>query len=116
MGNFERLQPYTVIRLTTDRYQDQGVCLGTLGVILEVYGEEAYEVDFSDEQGNVIGWFAVEQSEVEPTDKVLVQEDEENRLLIESYLRDRDHGSNSVITLTQLKNELIADGLLWVIF
>ncbi len=75
MGNFERLQPYTVIRLTTDRYRDQGVRVGTLGVILEVYGDEAYEVDFSDDEGNVIDWFAIEQSEVQPEQKFLSQED-----------------------------------------
>jgi glyoxylate carboligase len=55
---------YSTIRLTTNRYHDRGVYEGCLGVILEIYRDEAYEVDFADEQGNPLGWFAVAQSEV----------------------------------------------------
>ncbi len=55
---------HSTIRLTTNRYSDRGIYEGCLGVILEIYGDEAYEVDFADDQGNPLGWFAVEQSEV----------------------------------------------------
>ena len=58
------LQPYTVIRLLTDRYRNQGVLSGSVGIILDVC-EEAYDVEFSDHQGHTIAWFAVQQSEVE---------------------------------------------------
>ncbi len=55
---------HSTIRLTTNRYSDRGIHEVCLGVILEIYRDEAYEVDFADEQGNPLGWFAVEQSEV----------------------------------------------------
>lgn len=58
------LEEYSVIQLITDRYQDRGVLIGTIGTILEVYGEEAYEVEFSREDGTTIAWFAVGQNEV----------------------------------------------------
>ena len=35
------LEQYTVIQLLTNLYQDRGVCAGAIGVILEVYGDEA---------------------------------------------------------------------------
>ena len=59
------LQPYTVIRLLTDRYSDRCVLSGSVGIILDVCGQEAYDVEFSDQQGHTIAWFAVQQSEVE---------------------------------------------------
>ncbi len=37
-----------------------------LGTILDVYGAEAYEVEFSREDGSTIAWFAVKQDEVKP--------------------------------------------------
>ncbi len=36
------------------------------GTILDVYGAEAYEVEFSREDGSTIAWFAVKQDEVKP--------------------------------------------------
>lgn len=58
------LEQYSVIQLITDRYQDRGVSIGTVGTILEVYGDEAYEVEFSGSDGTTIAWFAVQQNEV----------------------------------------------------
>jgi Domain of unknown function (DUF4926) len=60
------LEQYSVIQLLTDRYQDRGVSIGAVGIILEVYGDEAYEVEFSRPDGTTIAWFAVQQSEVKP--------------------------------------------------
>lgn len=60
------LEQYTVVQLLTNRYQNRGVCAGVTGVILEVYGDEAYEVEFSREDGTTIAWFAVQQNEVQP--------------------------------------------------
>lgn len=42
--------------------------MGAVGVILEVYGDEAYEVEFSRSDGTTIAWFSVLQSEVKPYD------------------------------------------------
>ena len=58
------LEQYSVIQLVTDSYQDRGVSSGAIGIILEVYGDEAYEVEFSREDGTTIAWFAVKQNEV----------------------------------------------------
>jgi Domain of unknown function (DUF4926) len=58
------LKPYTVVQLLSDQYSDRGVPVGAVGTILEIYGNEAYEVEFSREDGTTIAWFAVPQSEV----------------------------------------------------
>ena len=58
------LKPYTIVKLVTDRYRDQGIDLGALGTILDVYGDEAYEIEFSRDDGTTIAWFAVLQNEV----------------------------------------------------
>ena len=66
----------SIVRLTTDRHRARGVTLGAIGVIVEVYDDRAYEVEFSDPTtGETIAMFALPQSEVE-----LVQEPEHARL------------------------------------
>ena len=60
------LPPFSMIRLRTDRYRSRGVTPGALGVILDVYGDEAYEVEFTNPDGTSYAWFAVAQDEVEP--------------------------------------------------
>jgi hypothetical protein len=55
-----------LVRLLTDRYEDRGVSTGAIGVILDVYADDAYEVEFSREDGTTIAWFAVQQAEVAP--------------------------------------------------
>jgi len=67
------LEPYSLVKLLTDRYQDRGVTAGAIGTILEVYEDEAYEIEFSLDDGTTIAWFAVLQNEVKPlTDENLV--------------------------------------------
>ena len=66
------LKPYSLVKLLTDRYQDRGVAAGAIGTILEVYFDEAYEIEFSRDDGTTIAWFAVLQTEVKPlTDEKL---------------------------------------------
>jgi len=60
------LECYSSVRLLTDRYQERGVSAGAVGAILDIYGDEAYEVEFSRRDGTTIAWFAVKQDEVEP--------------------------------------------------
>lgn len=60
------LECYSSVRLLTDRYEDRGVSAGAIGAILDVYGDEAYEVEFSRSDGTTIAWFAVKQDKVEP--------------------------------------------------
>lgn len=60
------LEPYSLVELLTDRYQERGVSVGAIGTILEVYEEGDYEVEFSRQDGITIAWFAVSQNEVKP--------------------------------------------------
>jgi hypothetical protein len=55
-----------MVTLITNRYADRGVPYGARGAILEVYGDDAYEVEFVDDAGSPIDWFAVQQDEVKP--------------------------------------------------
>ena len=59
------LDSLSLVRLVTDRYRDRGVAAGAIGVVLDVY-DDAYEVEFSREDGTTIAWFAVQPDEVEP--------------------------------------------------
>ena len=60
------LEPYSLIELLTDRYQDRGVSAGAIGTILEAYEDGAYEIEFSRDDGTTIAWFAVSQNEIKP--------------------------------------------------
>ena len=60
------LECYSPVQLLTDRYRDRGVSVGAIGAILDVYGAETYEVEFSREDGSTIAWFAVKQDDVKP--------------------------------------------------
>jgi hypothetical protein len=56
----------SIVRLTTDRYRSRGVDTGAIGVIVEVYDDRAYEVEFSDpKNGETIAMFAMPQGDVE---------------------------------------------------
>lgn len=60
------LPQFSVVRLLSDRHRDEGVSIGATGTIVEVYDEEAYEVEFSDANGITIALLALPQDEVEP--------------------------------------------------
>jgi hypothetical protein len=57
---------YSSIELVSDKYADRGVPRGSRGDILEVYGHDAYEVQFFDAENNPTDGFAIEQSEARP--------------------------------------------------
>ncbi len=59
------LDNYSRVRLLTDHYREFGVFAGAIGYIIEIYGQEAYEVEFSAKNGVTIAQFAVSQQEVE---------------------------------------------------
>lgn len=58
------LKPYTIVKLITNRYHARGIDFGAIGTILDVYDDEAYEIEFSRDDGTTIAWFAVLQNEV----------------------------------------------------
>ncbi len=41
------MKQYSMIRLCTNKYKELGVNEGTLGIVLEVYDDMGYEVEFS---------------------------------------------------------------------
>ena len=49
----------------TDKYVDEGVKKGDIGVILEVYDENNFEVDFSDRNGITILLYSFSKDEFE---------------------------------------------------
>ena len=60
------LPQFSSILLLNDDHLAEGVRRGGLGVILDVYEDGEYEVEFSREDGSIIAWFAVRPDEVEP--------------------------------------------------
>ncbi len=58
------LDNYSRVRLVSDDYRDQGVSSGAIGYIIDVHGQEAYEVEFSDENGITIALLAIPQDAV----------------------------------------------------
>ena len=59
------LSNYSQIRLSTEKYKSEGIEIGAIGYIIETYGEDAYEVEFSDENGITIGLIVAHGSELE---------------------------------------------------
>ena len=59
------LEIYTRVRLLTDRFCEEGICTGALGYIIEVYNEDAYEVEFSDARGITVAQVVVKRKELE---------------------------------------------------
>ncbi|MDH6366687.1 MULTISPECIES: hypothetical protein [unclassified Breznakia] len=57
---------YSKIRLTTDRYKDNGVGKGTCGIIMNIYDETSFEVHFLDNKGETSNiYFAVTEKDIE---------------------------------------------------
>lgn len=65
-----KLPLYSNVKLLTDRYVDWGVSKGDTGVVIEIYEDKGYEVEFMDAQGNTLDCFGVEPSEIEPVQEM----------------------------------------------
>ncbi len=59
------MKPYQIVRLMTDKYMDEGIKAGDIGVILEDYDGKNFEVEFSDSNGITIALFAFPKEELE---------------------------------------------------
>jgi len=59
------MKQFQKVRLMTDKYVDEGVKKGDIGVILEVYDENNFEVDFSDRNGITILLYSFSKDELE---------------------------------------------------
>ena len=61
----ENMKPFQKVRLLTDKYVDEGIKKGDIGVILEDYDGENFEVEFSDSNGITIALFAFSRNVLE---------------------------------------------------
>jgi hypothetical protein len=59
------LKQFQKVRLKTDKYISDGIKKGDIGVILEDYDGENYEVEFSDKNGITIALFAFPEEDIE---------------------------------------------------
>lgn len=59
---------FTRVRLLTDTYAHEGVTSGAIGYIIEIYNDDAFEVEFSDKQGITIAQIVVHHNEIEATE------------------------------------------------
>ena len=60
-----KVKQFQKVRLLTDKFVDEGINIGDIGVILEDYDGENFEVEFSDNNGITIALFSFYKSEVE---------------------------------------------------
>jgi hypothetical protein len=59
--------PYlSLVRLNSDRHRAEGVDAGALSVVVEVYGDGTYEVEFSDSDGTTIALLSLDEDELVP--------------------------------------------------
>jgi hypothetical protein len=65
------LDTYSIVELLTNKYEERGVSKGSRGIILDVYNEQAYEVEFFLPDGTTIAWFSVRQDEVREYNETL---------------------------------------------
>ena len=56
---------YQKVRLLTDKYIDEDIKKGDVGIILEDHDGNNYEVEFSDENGITIALFAFPKEDLE---------------------------------------------------
>ena len=57
---------FSRVVFVTDKYRSEGVCAGSVGYIIEVYGNNKFEVEVSDKStGITIAQIVVSGSEIE---------------------------------------------------
>lgn len=59
------LPNYSCVRLLTDRYTSEGARSGDIGYIIETWNEDAYEVEFSDNEGITVAQIVARRCELE---------------------------------------------------
>ena len=67
------LPEFSAIRLTTDKCLHEGIGVGAIGFILDVY-DDGYDVEFSrPEDGSTIALLFLTQTELEPATEVALR-------------------------------------------
>ncbi len=59
-----RLDNYSCVRLLTNKYASEGAYEGDRGAIIEVYNDDAYEVEFSDNDGITVAQIVAHTDEI----------------------------------------------------
>ena len=62
---------YQKVKLLTNKYIKEGIKKGDIGIILEIYDENNFEIEFSDADGFTIALFAFPREELEFIDWIL---------------------------------------------
>ncbi len=99
------LENYTRVRLQTDKYQAEGVSKGTLGYIIEVYPPDAYEVEFSDQDGTTFAQIVAQGNELQSDEpSLLTQSAAKGSTVMETiYLAPPSTGNRSELTRSNKK-------------
>jgi len=58
------IKNYSRVRLLVDTYSQEGAKIDSIGYVIEVYPDEKYEVEFSDEHGITIAQIVVGSDEI----------------------------------------------------
>jgi hypothetical protein len=58
------IKNYSRVGLITDAYSQEGVGLGAVGYVIEVYPGEKYDVEFSDAHGITIAQLVLDADEI----------------------------------------------------
>jgi hypothetical protein len=62
------LPNYLRVKLITDHYEAEGAHYGDIGYIIEIFGDDAYMVEFSDDNGITYAEIIAKRHEIEPDD------------------------------------------------
>ena len=69
-----KIQNYFRVKLLVDTYSQEGVGIDSIGYVIEVYPDEKYEVEFSDEHGITIAQIVV------GSDEIIIEEKSDGKL------------------------------------
>lgn len=56
---------YSPVRVTTDRFRSEGAPTGTIGCVIDVYDDGAYEVEVAGPTGETVAQFVAREGELE---------------------------------------------------
>jgi hypothetical protein len=60
------MKEYSRVKLTTNKYIDEGIGIGAIGYIIDVYPDNKYEVEFSNrETGETIAQIVAHEDDLE---------------------------------------------------
>ena len=89
------LKNYSRVRILTDKYENEGILIRSVGYVIEAYDDEAYEVEFSDSDGETIALLVLEESELELSE-LSGKEKSEHLIILEPDVRKYFPDSESV--------------------